>query len=73
MDISNFQVVFLSMMLSSIFWNNLSERYGRKNSLSLCSLLLSYYALLSAFAPNFLWMLFLRGVVGFTIGCVSQS
>jgi len=25
-----FQVVFLGMMLSSTFWGNLSDRYGRK-------------------------------------------
>ncbi|XP_012225454.1 synaptic vesicle 2-related protein isoform X1 [Linepithema humile] len=66
-------VVFLGMMLSSTFWNNLSERYGRKQALTLCAVLLSYYAFLSSFAPNFLWMLLLRGVVGFAIGCVPQS
>ncbi|XP_029161746.1 synaptic vesicle 2-related protein-like isoform X2 [Nylanderia fulva] len=66
-------VVFLGMMLSSTFWNNLSDRYGRKQALTLCSVLLSYYAFLSSFAPNFLWILLLRGVVGFAIGCVPQS
>ncbi|XP_011136117.1 synaptic vesicle 2-related protein isoform X2 [Harpegnathos saltator] len=66
-------VVFLGMMLSSTFWNNLSERYGRKQALTLCAVLLSYYAFLSSFAPNFLWILLLRGVVGFAIGCVPQS
>ncbi|KAM0733486.1 Synaptic vesicle 2-related protein [Formica fusca] len=66
-------VVFLGMMLSSTFWNNLSDRYGRKQALTLCAVLLSYYAFLSSFAPNFLWILLLRGVVGFAIGCVPQS
>ncbi|KYQ59877.1 Synaptic vesicle 2-related protein [Trachymyrmex zeteki] len=66
-------VVFLGMMLSSTFWNNLSDRYGRKQALTLCAVLLAYYAFLSSFAPNFLWILLLRGVVGFAIGCVPQS
>ncbi|XP_076237191.1 synaptic vesicle 2-related protein isoform X1 [Calliopsis andreniformis] len=66
-------VVFLGMMLSSTFWSNLSDRYGSKQSLTLCAVLLLYYAFLSAFAPNFLWILLLRGLVGFAIGCVPQS
>ncbi|XP_049942371.1 synaptic vesicle 2-related protein [Schistocerca serialis cubense] len=66
-------VVFLGMMLSSTFWGNLSDRYGRKTALTLCGALLSCYGLLSSQAPNFLWMLLLRGLVGFAIGCVPQS
>ncbi|KAE8747251.1 hypothetical protein FOCC_FOCC006043 [Frankliniella occidentalis] len=66
-------IVFLGMMLSSTFWGNVSDRYGRKKALTMCAALLFYYGLLSAFAPNFLWILFLRGLVGFAIGCVPQS
>ena len=61
------------MMLSSTFWNNLSDRYGRKKSLTLCGVLLFYYGFLSSLAPNFMWILLLRGLVGFAIGCVPQS
>ncbi|XP_033227637.1 synaptic vesicle 2-related protein isoform X2 [Belonocnema kinseyi] len=66
-------VVFLGMVLSSTFWNNLSDRYGRKKTLTLCGVLLFYYGFLSSFAPNFMWILLLRGLVGFAIGCVPQS
>lgn len=66
-------IVFLGMMLSSTFWGNISDRYGRKTALTMCGVLLFYYGLLSAVAPNFLWLLFLRGLVGFAIGCVPQS
>nr|CAD7423187.1 unnamed protein product [Timema monikensis] len=66
-------IVFLGMMLSSTFWGNLSDRYGRKQALTLCAVLLFYYAVLSSMAPNFLWVLLLRGLVGFAIGCVPQS
>ncbi|CAH1646641.1 unnamed protein product [Spodoptera littoralis] len=66
-------IVFMGMMLSSTFWGNISDRYGRKTALSMCGVLLFYYGLLSSIAPNFLWLLFLRGLVGFAIGCVPQS
>nr|CAD7460197.1 unnamed protein product [Timema tahoe] len=66
-------IVFLGMMLSSTFWGNLSDRYGRKQALTLCAVLLFYYGVLSSLAPNFLWVLLLRGLVGFAIGCVPQS
>jgi len=42
-------------------------------ALTLCAVLLFCYGLLSSLAPNFLWILFLRGLVGFAIGCVPQS
>lgn len=66
-------VVFLGMMLSSTFWGHLSDRYGRKPALSLCGVLLFLYGLLSAVAPSLGWLLLLRGLVGFAIGCVPQS
>ncbi|XP_063698042.1 synaptic vesicle 2-related protein [Culicoides brevitarsis] len=66
-------VVFLGMMLSATFWGHLSDRYGRKPALTLCGVLLFLYGLLSAVAPSFTWLLLLRGLVGFAIGCVPQS
>lgn len=66
-------VVFLGMMLSSTFWGNLSDRYGRKSALTLCSVLLFYYGVLSSIAPSYMWVLFLRALVGFAIGCTPQS
>lgn len=66
-------IVFLGMMLSSTFWTQLSDRYGRKPALTLCGILLFLYGLLSAVAPSFGWLLLLRGLVGFAIGCVPQS
>ncbi|KAI5704680.1 hypothetical protein M8J75_007854 [Diaphorina citri] len=66
-------IVFLGMMLSSTFWGYVSDRYGRKQALTLCAVLLFYYGILSSLAPSYTWMLFLRGLVGFAIGCVPQS
>ncbi|XP_012288600.1 synaptic vesicle 2-related protein [Orussus abietinus] len=66
-------IVFMSMMLSATFWGILSDRYGRKKSLTICAILLFYYGFLSSFSPSFLWILLLRGLVGFAIGCAPQS
>ncbi|XP_045607807.1 synaptic vesicle 2-related protein [Procambarus clarkii] len=65
--------VFIGMMLSSAFWGNLSDKYGRKKSLRLAAVMLAYWGLLSAFAPTYNWIVLLRGLVGFAIGCVPQS
>ncbi|RXG59098.1 Synaptic vesicle 2-related protein [Armadillidium vulgare] len=65
--------VFLGMMLSSAFWGNLSDKYGRRRSLRLAAVVLSYWGILSAFAPTYVWIVFLRALVGFGIGCVPQS
>ena len=39
----------------------------------MCSLFTFYYGVLSAMAPNYIWLLILRGLVGFGIGGVPQS
>ncbi|XP_051777280.1 synaptic vesicle 2-related protein isoform X3 [Erpetoichthys calabaricus] len=66
-------VVFIGMMLSSSLWGNISDQYGRKTGLKISVLWTLYYGVLSAFAPVYGWILFLRGLVGVGIGGVPQS
>lgn len=66
-------VVFVGMMLSSAFWGRLSDKYGRRRSLILSGIYLFFYGLLSSFVTSYPWILFLRFMVGFSIGCVPQS
>ena len=66
-------VVFIGMMLSSSMWGNVCDSYGRKSGLILCVAWTFYMGLLSAFAPNLIWLLLLRGLVGFGVGGVPQS
>ncbi|GAV04098.1 hypothetical protein RvY_14429-2 [Ramazzottius varieornatus] len=66
-------VVFCGMMLSSAIWGKISDKYGRRVELLICSFITFFYGLISAFAPNFLWLLFLRGFVGIGIGGSPQS
>jgi len=66
-------VVFMGMMLSLPFWGSFSDKFGRKTALTLCSVLLFYFGILSSMSPNYTWLLILRGLVGFAIGCSPQS
>ena len=66
-------VVFAGMMISSAFWGKVSDQFGRRKALILSSFYLFFYGVLSAFAPTFMWILLLRFLVGFSIGCVPQS
>ena len=65
-------VVFLGMLLSSSLWGILADKYGRRTVLVVSISFLFYFAVLSAAAPSFGWMLFLRYLVGFYIGGVPQ-
>ncbi|XP_043233664.1 synaptic vesicle 2-related protein-like isoform X1 [Amphibalanus amphitrite] len=66
-------VVFLGMMLSSPFWGKFSDKYGRKTTLVLSGSFLFFYGFLSAFAPTYVWLLLLRGLVGFCVGAIPQA
>ncbi|KAM4527934.1 synaptic vesicle 2-related protein [Odontesthes bonariensis] len=66
-------VVFIGMGLSSPLWGNVSDKYGRRVGLTICMCWTLFYGLLSAFAPVYGWLLFLRGLVGFGIGGAPQS
>ncbi|CAL1616032.1 unnamed protein product [Knipowitschia caucasica] len=65
--------VFIGMMLSSSLWGNISDKYGRKTGLTMSVLWTLFFGLMSAFAPVYAWILFLRALVGFGIGGAPQS
>ncbi|KAM9735210.1 synaptic vesicle 2-related protein-like [Menidia menidia] len=66
-------VVFIGMGFSSPVWGNVSDKYGRRVGLTVCMCWTFFYGLLSAFAPVYGWLLFLRGLVGFGLGGAPQS
>jgi len=66
-------VVFVGMMLSSSMWGSICDSYGRKTGLVICVIWTFYVGFLSSFSPNLIWLLVLRGLVGFGIGGVPQS
>lgn len=66
-------VVFCGMMASAGLWGSICDKYGRKAELIMSSLFTCYFGFLSAFSPTFIWILVLRGLVGFGIGGAPQS
>uniref|UniRef100_A0A8C5HH33 Synaptic vesicle 2-related protein-like n=1 Tax=Gouania willdenowi TaxID=441366 RepID=A0A8C5HH33_GOUWI len=66
-------VVFIGMGISSPVWGKVSDKYGRKVGLVMCSSWTFFYGILSAFSPVYGWVLVLRGLVGVGIGGIAQS
>ncbi|XP_071848731.1 synaptic vesicle 2-related protein-like isoform X1 [Apostichopus japonicus] len=66
-------VVFLGMFVSSTFWGQLCDKFGRRVGLILTSLVVFYFGVLSGFAPSYAWLLIIRFLVGFGIGGAPQS
>ena len=66
-------VVFVGMGISSSWWGNLCDRFGRKVGLLLCAAWTTYFGFISALSPNYFWLIILRGMTGFGIGGAPQS
>ncbi|XP_056289283.1 synaptic vesicle 2-related protein isoform X2 [Pseudoliparis swirei] len=66
-------VVFAGTSVGSAVIGNVSDIYGRKAGLKISMIWILFYGLLSAFAPVYGWLLFLRGLVGFGLGGTPQS
>lgn len=65
--------VFAGMAISAGFWGMLSDKFGRRIQLFMCSCFTFYFGFLSIFSPNIVWLVILRGLVGVGIGGVVQS
>ncbi|XP_006817923.1 synaptic vesicle 2-related protein-like [Saccoglossus kowalevskii] len=66
-------VVFAGMLIGSSVWGTSTDRYGRKVILFLVAVWISYYGYLTAFSPNYYWLILLRFLVGFGIGGAPQG
>ncbi|XP_016894270.1 synaptic vesicle 2-related protein [Cynoglossus semilaevis] len=66
-------IVFIGMGFGSPMWGHFADKHGRKRGLIICMSMTFYFGLLSAFAPVYGWLLFLRGFVGFGIGGAPQA
>ncbi|KAI9191049.1 hypothetical protein LWI28_002796 [Acer negundo] len=59
---------FAGLLLGSFFWGFVSDHYGRRHGFLGIALVASVTGLLSAFSPNYLSLVILRGLVGFGLG-----
>src|SRR5574338_1217639 len=60
--------IFLGMFLGAWVWGRLSDRIGRKIGFVSTIAIDSIFGFLSAFAPSFGWLVFLRALTGFGVG-----
>ena len=61
------------MLLSSILWGTIADKYGRRRIIIISIFFLAYFAFLSSFSPSFKWLLLLRFLVGVYVGAVPQA
>ncbi|XP_062513736.1 synaptic vesicle 2-related protein-like isoform X2 [Corticium candelabrum] len=66
-------VVFIGMLIGSTLWGKILDKWGRKRGLFLSTIWVCYFALLSAFAYSYVWLLVLRALVGFGIAASPQA
>ena len=60
-------------LCNSINWIKLLTLILFHQALGLSAVLVLFFGFLSSFAPTFYWILLLRTLVGFAIGCSPQS
>nr|VZI35043.1 unnamed protein product [Spirometra erinaceieuropaei] len=65
-------IVFVGYLLGAPLWGKFSDKYGRKTCLLTVLSLIAYFGLLTTLSPSFVWILILRGIVGFNIGGGSK-
>lgn len=61
-------VVFLGMMVGSVLWGYVSDRYGRRFGFLATTFFTFVFGFASAFSPNIYVLLALRCLVGFGVG-----
>ncbi|XP_072041771.1 synaptic vesicle 2-related protein-like isoform X1 [Amphiura filiformis] len=66
-------IVFVGYLFGSPLWGKFADLYGRKTALIMIGLWLFVFGLLTSFSPNYIWILSLRGLVGFGIGGLAQT
>ena len=60
--------VFLGQFVGGLFWGTFADIYGRRKSFLLTITIISGAGILSGFSPNYVFLLLMRGIVGFGVG-----
>ena len=64
--------VIVGMLLTSSIWGNLADKHGRLTILRVASIFLLIFGLLTALAPTYTWIIFLRVLVGCYLSIIPQ-
>ncbi|KAG9131016.1 hypothetical protein Leryth_006721 [Lithospermum erythrorhizon] len=60
-------VVFVGMLIGGYFWGIVSDAYGRKMGCLGATMITAAAGLASTFSPNYMTLLVLRGILGFSV------
>lgn len=63
-------IVFVGMAAGGPLWGWLSDNFGRKSMIIVSACWLGYFGFISSFSPHYIWIVFLRCLVGIGIGGV---
>ncbi|XP_065836696.1 synaptic vesicle 2-related protein-like [Oscarella lobularis] len=66
-------VMFAGMLFGATFWGIIADKFGRKKALLIVSICVSLSSLISAFSPNYIFLVVIRGILGFSMAGVAQS
>ena len=61
------------MLIGSPAFGSMADKFGRRATLITATSFMLYFGLLTAFAPSYNWVIFIRFVVGFAIGGAPQA
>ncbi|XP_065836694.1 synaptic vesicle 2-related protein-like isoform X2 [Oscarella lobularis] len=66
-------VMFVGMFFGATFWGVIADKFGRKKALLIVSICVSLSSLISAFSPNYIFLVIIRGILGFSIAGGGQT
>ncbi|ESQ48723.1 hypothetical protein EUTSA_v10020555mg [Eutrema salsugineum] len=61
-------VVFAGMLIGAYAWGIVADKHGRRKGFIITAVVTFVAGFLSAFAPNYLWLIILRSLVGLGLG-----
>ncbi|CAF3740849.1 unnamed protein product [Rotaria sp. Silwood1] len=65
--------VFAGMMFGAFLFGILADKYGRKRVVLISAILNTCFGILTAFTPNYYWLLLARTLVGFALSGAAQG
>lgn len=61
------------MMIGSFLFGVLADKYGRRRIVLISAIMNTFFGFLTAFAPNYYWILIARTLVGFALAGAAQG
>ncbi|CAH8654400.1 unnamed protein product [Heterobilharzia americana] len=66
-------VVFAGFLFGAPLWGFIADRFGRWPTMLIVLSMITYFGVITSSAPNYVWIVILRLIVGFAIGGANSS